>query len=257
LAANIENHQTCFQVLLQRVDCCWTLVISAAEHSIADELRKDFRRPQEQCIHVLLSEQYFPPKEWAHLAIVVGRQSTQLSLKSSATQSNVEVFINGRSLASQKLAFPWSQQETTSTGTMHSYIGTLPFFRRQLALKWRLASLYLIEEQLGADKLRRIVELGPAYLGNLQTSLHGGTTTSPLVPEKKILLSLNAGSTIETNAQTLRSMMLSKMDAEMVTTLVGISPNDTSTPLRVLWNMATSAGRYRKTLAFLSSSIVY
>lgn len=69
LAANIENHQNCLQVLLHRTDCCWSLVVSGADHSVADELRKDFRRTPEQCMQVPLSEQYFPPRQWAHLAI--------------------------------------------------------------------------------------------------------------------------------------------------------------------------------------------
>jgi hypothetical protein len=106
-------------------------VISGAEHSVADELRKDFKRAPEQCMHVPISEQYLPPKQWAHLAIgslifITFKESVRqlhikiryilfpvvsrppLLLKSSAGPCQVEVFINGRSLAAQKLAFPWT-----------------------------------------------------------------------------------------------------------------------------------------------------
>jgi hypothetical protein len=51
-------------------------------------------------------------------------------LKASGT-AGVEVFVNGRSLASQKLAFPWLGGESAAGGqqpALHAYIGTLVTF---------------------------------------------------------------------------------------------------------------------------------
>ncbi|KAL3095656.1 hypothetical protein niasHT_029159 [Heterodera trifolii] len=237
LAANIENHQNCLQVLLQRMDSCgWSLVVSGAEHSVADELRKDFSRGAEQCLQVPLSEQYFPPKQWAHLAIVVSRPS--LLLKSSNVY-NCEVFVNGHSLASQKLQLWWHSADSGGQQPgLNAYIGTLPFFRRgSIRLRWRLASLCLVEEALGANVLRKMVALGVAYTGNYQTDAFpspAASSRSALIPEENVLLSL----TLPT-ALSLRSMFPCRTDAEMIAALVGISPNDQSTSLRILWNITS------------------
>ncbi|KAL3072845.1 hypothetical protein niasHS_017819 [Heterodera schachtii] len=242
MAANIENHQNCLQVLLQRVDSCgWSLVVSGAEHSVADELRKDFSRGAEQCLQVPLSEQYFPPKQWAHLAIVISRPS--LLLKSSNVY-NCEVFVNGHSLASQKLQLWWHSADSGGQQPgLNAYIGTLPFFRRgSIQLRWRLASLCLVEEALGADVLRKMVALGVAYTGNYQTDAFpspAASSRSALISEERVLLSLNASASAETTALSLRSMFPCRTDAEMIAALVGISPNDQSTPLRILWNITS------------------
>uniref|UniRef100_A0A183C1L8 Uncharacterized protein n=1 Tax=Globodera pallida TaxID=36090 RepID=A0A183C1L8_GLOPA len=242
LAANIENHQNCLQVLLQRVDYCWTLVVSGAEHSVADELRKDFSRGAEQCLQVPLSEQYFPPKQWAHLAVVISKHS--LLLKSS-NMYNCEVFINGHSLATQKLQLCWHSVDSNGQQPgLNAYIGTLPFFRRgSIQLRWRMASLCLVEEALGADVLRKMAALGVAYTGNYQTDVSSSSPSasshSALIPEEKVLLSLNASASAETNVLSLRSMMPCRTEAELVAALVGISPNDQSTPLRLLWNITS------------------
>uniref|UniRef100_A0A914HM60 WD repeat and FYVE domain-containing protein 3 n=1 Tax=Globodera rostochiensis TaxID=31243 RepID=A0A914HM60_GLORO len=234
--------RNCLQVLLQRVDYCWTLVVSGAEHSVADELRKDFSRGAEQCLQVPLSEQYFPPKQWAHLAVVVSKHS--LLLKSS-NMYNCEVFINGHSLATQKLQLCWHSADSNGQQPgLNAYIGTLPFFRRgSIQLRWRMASLCLVEEALGADVLRKMTALGVAYTGNYQTDVSSSSTSasshSALIPEEKVLLSLNASASAETNVLSLRSMMPCRTEAELVAALVGISPNDQSTPLRLLWNITS------------------
>ena len=103
--------------------------------------------------------------------------SRSANLLKSSSASSVEVFINGRSLASQKLTFAWSGNSPTESAqqpALHAYIGTLPFFRRPAQLlKWRIASVYLVEEALTVETLRKIVALGAAYVGNFQVMLGG------------------------------------------------------------------------------------
>lgn len=57
----------------------------------------------------------------------------------------------------------------------------------------------------------------------------------PLITEEKITVSLNSAAVSEITMQAMKSM-LRKSDCEMLSVLLGISQNDTSTPLRVIWN---------------------
>lgn len=68
-AANIENHLTCFYIQLSAVDR--SLLVSTAEHSMLDELRRDFKRPNDSFVHLPLSEQFFHTRTWNHIAVVL------------------------------------------------------------------------------------------------------------------------------------------------------------------------------------------
>lgn len=70
-ALSLENYLTCFYVQLNLLDKC--LLISTAEHSLVDELRKDFHRPMETVVKIPLPEQLFHFKQWNHLAVVLSR----------------------------------------------------------------------------------------------------------------------------------------------------------------------------------------
>lgn len=67
----IERHLTCFTVQLSMTERC--LLVSTAEHSVLDEVRRDFVRPPDSFIRVPLSEQFFQTKQWTHLAVVLTR----------------------------------------------------------------------------------------------------------------------------------------------------------------------------------------
>lgn len=68
---NLENHLTCFHVQLNLLEKC--LLVSTAEYSLVDELRKDFSRPVEFYVKVPLPENLFYMKQWNHLAVVLSR----------------------------------------------------------------------------------------------------------------------------------------------------------------------------------------
>lgn len=67
----IERYLTCFTVQLSMSERC--LLVSTAEHSVLDEVRRDFVRPPDSFIRVPLSEQFFQTKQWTHLAVVMTR----------------------------------------------------------------------------------------------------------------------------------------------------------------------------------------
>lgn len=70
-----------------------------------------------------------------------------------------------------------------------------------------------------------------------QTPVNGGGIIST---EDCLILALNAAANAELTSQVMRSITRLS-DCEMVGSLLGISTNDSSTPLRILWNMATVA----------------
>lgn len=68
---NLENHLTCFYVLLNMIEKC--LLVSTSEHSLVDELRKDFSRPIDSYVKIPLPDHLFHMKQWTHLAVVLSR----------------------------------------------------------------------------------------------------------------------------------------------------------------------------------------
>lgn len=163
---NIENQLTCFCVQLNMADRC--LLVSTAEHSVVDELRRDFARALETYVCVPLSEQYFYTRQWVHLTVVLSRALLK--------QSQVDIYVNGRCLLSQKLSYiqanvGGAQAQLSENQSVHALVGTLPFFRRFSNLRWKMSSLYLIEEPISIETVRKIILLQPHYIGNLQVSI--------------------------------------------------------------------------------------
>uniref|UniRef100_A0A915E805 WD repeat and FYVE domain-containing protein 3 n=1 Tax=Ditylenchus dipsaci TaxID=166011 RepID=A0A915E805_9BILA len=229
-SCSLENYLTCFIVQLNMVDRA--ILVSTAEHSVVDELRKDFSRPPDTFVSVPLSEQFwnFHSKQWTHVAVVLSRQKG----------GQVEVFVNGKLLASQKINYVQMmggggqglERQLSGGCAVHGIVGTPPFLRRATCLRWKMASMYLVDEPMSGELVKKVASMQPHYVGNLQTS---SSSDGALVPEDKLLLSLNAISTTEVTAQNLRSM-IRKTDCETIASLLGISPTDSSTPIRILWN---------------------
>lgn len=164
---NIENQLTCFCVQLNMADRC--LLVSTAEHSVVDELKRDFKRPPETFVQVPLSEQYFHTCQWVHLTVVLSRALLK--------QSQVDIYINGKCLLSQKLSYiqanvGGAQAQFSENQSVHAIVGTLPFFRRFSNLRWKMSSLYLIEEPISIDTIQKIILLQPHYIGNLQVNIY-------------------------------------------------------------------------------------
>uniref|UniRef100_A0A1I7RU76 Mediator of RNA polymerase II transcription subunit 23 n=1 Tax=Bursaphelenchus xylophilus TaxID=6326 RepID=A0A1I7RU76_BURXY len=229
----LENHLTCLYIHLDVAEK--QLVVCTEEHSMLDELRRDYVPPSqsETCARISLPEHVCALRQWTHVSVVLSR--------SLLKPSQIEVYVNGRLLASQKLNYiqpnvGGAQAQIVDSHSVHGFIGTPPFLRRVTPLRWRVASTYLIEDVLPNDVIRKAFAAQPHYVGNFQSL----TDQAPLVPEEKILLSLTAASRTEFTLQAFRSMSR-RLDTDLCASLMGLSPNDNSTPVRFLWNSARHA----------------
>ncbi|CAD5218465.1 unnamed protein product [Bursaphelenchus okinawaensis] len=229
----LENQLTCLYVHFDVSEK--QLVVCTEEHSMLDELRRDYvpPAPSDTCARIPLPDNVCALRQWTHLSVVLSR--------SLLKPSQIEVYINGRLLASQKLNYiqpnvGGAQAQIVDSHSVHGFIGTPPFLRRVTPLRWRIASTYLVEEVLTNDTIRKVYMAHPHYVGNFQCI----SDQAPLVPEEKILLSLTAASQTEFTLQAFRSMTR-RVDTELCASLLGLSPNDNSTPVRFLWNCCKHA----------------
>lgn len=170
-STNIENHLTCFYVQLNAADR--SLLVSTSEHSLLDELRRDFKRPIDTFVHLPLSEQFFHTRSWNHIAVVMK--------KSLLKSSEVEIYINGRCLTTNKLNYITANvggghAQFGEGQAVHAIIGTPPYLRKAAGLRWRVASVHLIEEPLPIDLIRKIFLIQPHYIGNYQVYLLNACT---------------------------------------------------------------------------------
>ncbi|KAI6229287.1 Beige/BEACH domain-containing protein [Aphelenchoides besseyi] len=232
-STSLENYLTCLYVHLDLSAKC--VIVCTKEHSLVDELRNDYTQPEpsDKCVRFPLTDAHLSLRQWNHLCVVLSR--------SLLKQSQTDLYMNGRLIGSQKLSYiqpnvGGAQAQIVEAHSAHALIGTPPFLRRASNMRWRMAGTFLIEDVIANETIRSIYQLQPHYVGNFQNI----TGTAPLISEEKILLSITANSTSELNLQVLRSM-IRKTDSELVASLLGISINDNSTPLKILWNCAAHA----------------
>ncbi|KAI6233883.1 hypothetical protein M3Y99_00857600 [Aphelenchoides fujianensis] len=223
-STSLENYLTCLFVHLDLVGKC--VVVCTKEHSLVDELRNDYAPPElsEKCVRFPLTDAHLGMRQWNHLCIVLSR--------SLLKPSQVDLYMNARLIGS-----PETLAQIMDAHSVHALIGTPPFLRRASSIRWRMSGTFLVEDVVSTDIIRAIYRLHPHYVGNFQ-NIPG--SAGALIAEEKILLSITANSTSELNLQALRSM-IRKTDSELVATLLGISINDNSTPLKVMWNCAAHA----------------
>ncbi|CCF23439.1 WD repeat and FYVE domain-containing protein 3 [Caenorhabditis elegans] len=228
-------HLACFQCQFSAFDRSLLISTEESDQPGAD-LEKTANFQTDKLIRITLADQV-RCGEWFHLAVVFNRSV----LKSS----QVSLYLNGRHISTQKLMYVaqnagGAATQLAQTYSVNAVVGTLPALRRPSRLRFRLASIFLAEEPMTAETVRAVVQLQPHYIGNYQTA-----STAPLFHEEKIVFSLSAAATQELTLAKIRTMY-GKMDAEILSQHLGISPNDHSTPLRVLCNTishAPGAGR--------------
>jgi hypothetical protein len=182
---------------------------------LVDELQNNYAEPEasEKCAVIQLNEQHLALRQWSHLCVVLSRSL----LKSS----QADVYINGRLIGSQKMAYiqanvGGAQAQLQDSSAVHFLIGTPPFLRRASNIRWRMAGSFLFEDVLGSEAIRSVYRLQPHYVGNFQN-----VGQTPLIGEDKILLAVTANATSELNLQVLRSMV-KKSDSELVASLVSL-----------------------------------
>lgn len=89
----------------------------------------------------------------------------------------MEVYINGKCLTSQRLNYIHAnagggQAHLIDSQTVHALVGTPPFLRKfAWKMRWKIASLYLIEEPLNIESIQKAMQLQPHNIGNLQVNL--------------------------------------------------------------------------------------
>uniref|UniRef100_A0A0N4Z392 Beige/BEACH domain containing protein n=1 Tax=Parastrongyloides trichosuri TaxID=131310 RepID=A0A0N4Z392_PARTI len=172
-------------------------------------------------------------EQWVHVAIVL----TRSVLKNSA----IEIYINSELVLNQKMHYiPANSMHSITkshkqTG-VHAIIGVSPFTRKLLNLKWKMSNYYLFEEALNIDAIKKIYTMGAHYVGNLQALEPDG---SQLIEEDKIIFSLNASANSECSVMKLKNMY-PRTDYDILASLLSVSINDNSTPLRVIWNTASN-----------------
>ncbi|CAJ0587641.1 unnamed protein product, partial [Mesorhabditis spiculigera] len=219
---------------------CLSIQLSAMDHSLlisteeseppGGDLEREARFASEKVVRVAL-EDILRPMEWTHICVVLTR--------SVLKPSQVNVYINGRQAAAQKLAYivpnpGGAAPQLATTAAVNAFIGTLPNMRRPSRLRFRLAPTYIIEEPLSSETVRSVYHLQPHYIGNLQTS---GPDGAALVGDEKILFSLNGAAMGELTLGKIRALY-SRMDAESLAPHLGLSPQDNATQLRVMQNTA-------------------
>lgn len=225
-------HLACFQCQFSAFDRSLLISTEESDQPGAD-LEKVANFQTEKLIRITLADQV-RCGEWFHLSVVFNRSV----LKSS----QVSVYLNGRHISTQKLMYVaqnagGAATQLAQTYSVNAVVGTLPALRRPSRLRFRLASIFLAEEPMTADTVKAVVQLQPHYIGNFQTA---NLERTPLFHEEKIVFSLSAAATQELTLAKIRTMY-GKMDAEILSQHLGISPNDHSTPLRVLCNTISHA----------------
>ncbi|EGT48714.1 hypothetical protein CAEBREN_32071 [Caenorhabditis brenneri] len=235
-------HLACFQCQFSAFDRSLLISTEESDQPGAD-LEKVANFQTEKLIRITLADQV-RCGEWFHLAVVFNRSV----LKSSQvchlvhTKHIVSVYLNGRHVSTQKLMYVaqnagGAATQLAQTYSVNAVVGTLPALRRPSRLRFRLASIFLAEEPMTAETVKAVVQLQPHYIGNFQTA---NVERTPLFHEEKIVFSLSAAATQELTLAKIRTMY-GKMDAEILSQHLGISPNDHSTPLRVLCNTISHA----------------
>ncbi|CAI5448055.1 unnamed protein product [Caenorhabditis angaria] len=235
---NNSKNLACFQVQLSAIDR--SILISTDEN---DQPGTDLEKKMasistmnDKNIRICVAD-IVRVGEWFHLAVIFNRSV----LKSS----QVSIFINGKHIATQKLMYisqnaganTNSSQSLAQTQAVNAAVGTLPALRRPSRLRFRMASIILVEEPMSPECVRQVYQLQPHYIGNFQTV---EKCAMALVQEEKIVFSLSAAATQELTLAKIRAMY-GKIEAEILSHHLGISPNDHSTPLRVLTNTVSHA----------------
>uniref|UniRef100_A0AC35U5N7 DUF4704 domain-containing protein n=1 Tax=Rhabditophanes sp. KR3021 TaxID=114890 RepID=A0AC35U5N7_9BILA len=176
-------------------------------------------------------------QQWVHIVIVLTRSVLKNSL--------IEIYVNKELVNTQKAQYISANSihpiaKVYKQSGVHALIGVAPFTRKLSNLKWKTSSLYLFEEPLTGEAIKRIYDLEAHYVGNFQALEPDG---SCLISEDKILVSLNASAQSECSVVKLKNMY-PKADADILASLMSVSTNDNSTPIRVIWNTVCNGTTY-------------
>eukprot|EP00117_Sycon_ciliatum_P027901 scpid3277/ scgid22558/ WD repeat and FYVE domain-containing protein 3; Beach domain, WD repeat and FYVE domain-containing protein 1 len=156
---------------------------------------------------------------WTHLVVTMEPTST------SSDRANLVVYLNGQSVHSSVISYFSSlgtymaalmnktldrtasgrsssgrsrssaMKRTTQASyeevpvTMNYFVGSLPQQKRVSLLRWRLASMHVIDETLSTSMPAKMYQAGPNYLGSFQGDGKGWNLS-----EGSLVLSLQAGS---------------------------------------------------------------
>ncbi|GMT24191.1 hypothetical protein PFISCL1PPCAC_15488, partial [Pristionchus fissidentatus] len=229
---NERQSTAAFTVQLSSIDR--SLLISTEEYDVPGcDLEKEANFQSDKVVRIPLVDS-IREKEWIHLCIVLSR--------SLIKKSQLSVYLNGQVIATHKMQYiienmGGGSSQLVPTLAVNAIIGTAPVMRRPSRLRWRLASMMLIEDTLTNESVHRIFSLQPHYIGSLQTV---GIDRGPLVQEEKIIFSLNGAAVDELTLAKIRGLYC-QLDADMSAGLLGLNSSDNSSPLRILLNTSSHA----------------
>ncbi|KAK2725772.1 hypothetical protein QYM36_000305, partial [Artemia franciscana] len=178
--------------------------------------------------------------QWNHMVFVFN--------KAVLKHSQFSLYINGQHIHTCKLQYV-SQNPAGVTGNLiitrsvNAFIGTSPAWRKISRLAWRQGPCHLVEDVWTPHIVERVFSLGPRYLSCFQAPEMPGISDplSPLVPEEKIIFSINAGATSSLTLAKIKKVF-NKIDSKSIAKQLGMSPNENSTPIHILHNAAGHLG---------------
>ncbi|KAH8413938.1 hypothetical protein KR009_000634 [Drosophila setifemur] len=182
--------------------------------------------------------------QWHNLVVVLNRAVLK--------NSSLSLYLDGVPMHTQKLHYVAqhpgaSNASLTSAAQIFGYIGTPPIWRRYSRLCWKQGVCHLLEDLLSHQTVQTIYQLGPHYMGSLQAPQLGkhAEALTPLVPEDRVLLGLNAKATSKLTLVKIRKVY-SRADNKSIAKQLNMNSHENATPIKILHNSAghlAGAGR--------------
>ncbi|XP_046392591.1 WD repeat and FYVE domain-containing protein 3 isoform X2 [Ischnura elegans] len=173
--------------------------------------------------------------QWHHLVLVLNRAVLK--------NSSFSLYVDGQHVHTQKLHYisqnpGGGAANLTVASSVYGYIGTPPAWRRFSRLSWKQGPCHLVEEVLSQQAVAMLYQLGPHYMGSLQSpEPNGSEPLPPLVPEEKVIFGLNAKAVSQLTLAKIRKVY-SRADNKSIAKQLGMSSHENATPIRVLHNSA-------------------
>lgn len=176
-SASTGKEFSCFKIQISAADRA--LLVSTQEILLYDDEQRSSAIYDPDCNLRVWSPHLLMEDRWHHVVVTLNR--------SLLKQSTIFVYIDGQLAHSQRINYisNYVGSITSSTPTpgsgggsassasaafVNGFIGSLPQLRLQLRSAWRQGAFHLIEEPSSSTFVSVVYNLGPAYIGNFQSS---------------------------------------------------------------------------------------
>ncbi|XP_073949629.1 WD repeat and FYVE domain containing 3 bchs isoform X5 [Choristoneura fumiferana] len=239
LVRNINNsrddHLVCLAVVLSARDKA--IIVSTQETMVPHNVGEWEPEGSGECGARVWCPDLQHEGQWHHLVLVLNRAVLK--------NSSFSLYLDGQHMHSGKLHYvsanPGGGAATLSgASSVYCVLGTPPQWRRYSRLVWRQGPATLLEDVLPAQTVSIIYQLGPHYIGTLQSPLppgHNQEPLAPLVAEEKVVFGINARAMTQLTLAKIRKVY-SKNDNKAIAKQLGMSSHENATPIRILHNSA-------------------